>query len=378
MTNPKKHIAIVSVINDLVTDQRVHKACMVLHEKGYEVILVGRKKQDSMKLRERPYRTHRMKLIFETGVAFYAEFQMRLFFFLLFRKKDLLYSNDLDTLWPNYANHKLSGVRIIYDSHEIFCEVPELIDNPTKKKLWERIEKRIVPKLKHCITVNKSIAKWFEDKYKVKFSVVRNIGNPPPVAAIKTREELGLPTDKKIVLIQGAGINIDRGAEETLEAMQYIENTLLLIIGGGDVIETLKVNAVWKNLKEKIMFKAKMPAEDLYHYTCNADLGLTIDKNNNINYRFSLPNKVFDFINAGVPILASPLPEIKNVIDSYHIGDFIASHDPKHIADKMNEMLRSPEYTVWKQNTIKARQENSWQLEKKVLEEVIDGINSSI
>ncbi len=253
-----------------------------------------------------------------------------------------------------------------------------MIDNPTKKKLWERIEKRIVPKLKHCITVNKSIAKWFEDKYKVKFSVVRNIGNPPPVAAIKTREELGLPTDKKIVLIQGAGINIDRGAEETLEAMQYIENTLLLIIGGGDVIETLKVNAVWKNLKEKIMFKAKMPAEDLYHYTCNADLGLTIDKNNNINYRFSLPNKVFDFINAGVPILASPLPEIKNVIDSYHIGDFIASHDPKHIADKMNEMLRSPEYTVWKQNTIKARQENSWQLEKKVLEEVIDGINSSI
>lgn len=366
------------MINDLVTDQRVHKACMVLHEKGYEVILVGRKKRDSMKLRERPYRTHRMKLIFEKGVMFYAEFQMRLFFFLLFRKKDLLYSNDLDTLWPNYANHKLSGAKIIYDSHEIFCEVPELIDNPTKKKLWERIEKRIVPKLKHCITVNKSIAKWFEDKYKVKFSIVRNIGNPPQGVTIKNREELGLPVDKKIVLIQGAGINIDRGAEETLEAMQYIENTLLLIIGGGDVIETLKVNAVWKNLKEKIMFKAKMPAEDLYQYTCNADLGLTIDKNNNINYRFSLPNKVFDFINAGVPILASPLPEIKNVIDSYYIGDFIASHDPKHIAEKMNEMLHSPEYNVWKHNTIKARQENSWQLEKKVLEEVIDGINYSI
>lgn len=345
---------------------------MVLHDKGYDVLLVGRKKRDNMKLRERPYRTHRMKLVFETGVAFYAEFQMRLFFFLLFRKKDLLYANDLDTLWPNYSNHKLSGAKIIYDSHEVFCEVPELVHTPAKKKLWERIEKRIVPKLKHCITVNKSIAKWFEDRYKVKFNVVRNIGNPPQVTSVKTKQELGLPTDKKIVLIQGAGINIDRGAEETLEAMQYIENTLLLIIGGGDVIETLKVNAVWKNLKEKVMFKAKMPAEDLYHYTCNADLGITIDKNNNINYRFSLPNKVFDFINAGVPILASPLPEIKNVIDTYNIGDFISSHDPQHIAEKMNEMLHSPEYNVWKQNTLKAKQENSWALEKKVLEEVID------
>lgn len=376
MTNSKKHIAIVSVINDLVTDQRVHKACMVLTEKGYEVLLVGRQKRDSLTLNERPYRTRRMKLVFEKGVMFYAEFQMRLFLFLLFRKKHLLYSNDLDTLWPNYSNHKLSGAKIIYDSHEIFCEVPELVHTPLKKRIWERLEKRIVPKLKYCITVNSSIAKWFEDKYKVKFNVVRNIGNPSPVTIIKSRKELGLPVDKKIVLIQGAGINIDRGAEETLEAMQYIENTLLLIIGGGDVIETLKVNAVWKNLKEKVMFKSKMPADELYHYTCNADLGLTIDKDNNINYRFSLPNKVFDFINAGVPILASALPEIKNIIDTYKIGDFISSHHPEHIAQKIDEMLHAPGYQVWKQNTLNAKQENNWQLEKKVLEEVIDSINS--
>ncbi|HEY1039652.1 MAG TPA: glycosyltransferase, partial [Bacteroidia bacterium] len=360
MTNTKKHKAIVSVINDLVTDQRVHKACMVLTEKGYDVVLVGRKKRDSMPLNVRPYQTHRMKLMFEKGVAFYAEFQVRLFLFLLFRKKDLLYSNDLDTLYPNYINSKLSGAAIIYDSHEIFCEVPELMNNPSKKKTWERLEKRIVPKLKYCITVNRSIAKWFEDKYKVTFNVVRNIGNPPQLAQLKNRTELGLPADKKIVLIQGAGINIDRGAEETVEAMTHLDGVLLLIIGGGDVIHILKENVVMWGLEEKVQFKSKMPAEELYHYTCNADLGITIDKNNNINYRYSLPNKVFDFINAGVPILASPLPEIKNVIDTYNIGDYIASHDPAHIAEKINEMLHRAEYNVWKANTVKAKQENNW------------------
>lgn len=362
------------MINDLVTDQRVHKACLVLREKGYDVLLVGRRKRDSQPMPSRPYSTHRMKLLFEKGIAFYAEYQFRLWWFLLFHKKHLLYSNDLDTLWPNWSNHKLSGAAIIYDSHEIFCEVPELMNNPRKKRIWERLEKRIVPKLKHCITVNNSIAKWFGDKYNVKFNVVRNIGNPPVVDTIKSRAELGLSTDKKIVLIQGAGINIDRGAEETVEAMQYVEGALLLIIGGGDVIDTLKRNVKNLKLEEKVKFIAKLPADELFHYTCNADIGVTIDKNNNINYRFSLPNKVFDFINAGVPILASKLPEIQNVIDKYQIGDYIENHEPKHIAEKINEMLNSAKYSTWKENTKHAKAENNWQIERKVLENIVDSI----
>jgi glycosyltransferase involved in cell wall biosynthesis len=366
---------IVSVINDLVTDQRVHKTCMVFHEHGYEVLLVGRKKRDSIDLPARPYLTKRMNLLFEKGVAFYAEYQMRLFFLLLFKEKNVLFANDLDTLLPNYLNKKLSGAILIYDSHELFCEVPELIHTTTKKRIWEKLEKSIVPKLKYCITVNKSIANWFEDKYKVKFNVIRNIGNPSYVAKIKSREELGLPTNKKIVLIQGAGINIQRGAEETVEAFQYINDAVLYIIGGGDVIERLKQMVKDLKLENKVFIKGKMPVDELYHYTANVDLGLTIDKDNNINYHFSLPNKLFDFINAGVPILSTPLPEIKVVIDTYNIGDFIQSHEPKHIASKIDEMLNSSNYATWKENTKKAKAENNWQEEKKVLANIINQID---
>ena len=374
MQKPK---AIVSVINDLVTDRRVQKTCVLLTEEGYDVTLVGRVLKNSLPLDERVYKTHRMKLWFEKGVAFYAEFTFRLFFFLLKNKASLLVANDLDTLLPNYYFSKRRKIALVYDSHEIFCEVPELQETPFKKKIWERVEKSIVPKLKYCITVNQSIANWFNQKYKTDFKVVRNIPDKIIVAKIKTRQELNLPVYKKIILLQGAGINIQRGAEEAVEAMQYMDNAILLIIGSGDAIENLKL--IIKNLKlqGKIIMLPKMKPEELYQYTCNADIGLSLDKATNLNYQLSLPNKLFDYTIAGIPVLASPLTEIKSFIEKYKVGVCIESHDAKHIAEKINYMLTSQDYVIWKANTQIAAQENNWENEKKVWVDLINKIKSS-
>ena len=368
--------AIVSVINDLVTDRRVHKTCMVLHEQGFEVILVGRVLKNSLLLDKRVYHTHRMKLWFTKGVAFYAEFTLRLFFFLQKNKADLLVANDLDTLLPNYYFSKRRKCALIYDSHEIFCEVPELKETPLKKKIWASIEKAIVPKLTYCITVNQSIANWFTEKYKTLFKVVRNIPDKITVNKIKTRTELNLPTDKKIILLQGAGINIQRGAEEAVDAMHYVDNAILLIIGGGDVIEQLAVISQQSTLKDKVMMLPKMKPEELYQYTCNADIGLSLDKATNINYQYSLPNKLFDYVYAGIPVLASPLKEIKSFIDKYKVGVCIEQHDAKHIADKINYMLSADDYATWKANTKIAAQENSWEKEKQVWIDLVKNIKS--
>jgi glycosyltransferase involved in cell wall biosynthesis len=373
MQKPK---AIVSVINDLVTDRRVHKTCTVLTEQGYEVTLVGRVLKNSLPLDERVYKTHRMKLWFEKGVAFYAEFTIRLFFFLLKNKATLLVANDLDTLLPNYYFSKRRKSALVYDSHEIFCEVPELQETPIKKKIWEHVEKSIVPKLKYCITVNQSIANWFNQKYKIDFKVVRNIPDKISVTTIKTRTELSLPTDKKIILLQGAGINIQRGAEEAVEAMQYINNAILLIIGGGDAVENLKLEITRFKLEDKVIMLPKMKPEELYQYTCNADIGLSLDKATNLNYQFSLPNKLFDYVCAGVPVLASPLIEIKSFIEKYKVGVCIENHTAKHIADKMNYMLTSADYSIWKANTKIAAQENNWEIEKKVWVNLINEIKN--
>ncbi len=362
---------IVSVINDLATDQRVKKVCRSLHEMGFDLVLVGRRMHNSLRMDTRPYPVRRMKLLFEKGPAFYVCFQIRLFFFLLFHKCDLLVSNDLDTLLPNYLVSKLKRAPLVYDSHEYFTGVPELQNNPLKRKIWKRVEQWIFPGLKDVITVNDSIADLYAEEYGIRPVVIRNVPETGGGIVKKSRVSLSLPEDKRIMILQGAGINIQRGAEEMVEAMQLIENVVLLIVGGGDVIELLKEKVKQWHLEQKVLFKPRQPYELLMQYTAAADLGLSLDKDTNINYRFSLPNKIFDYLHAGIPVLASDLVEIRKIIDTYQIGTFIPDHRPQHIARKVNDIFSQPEKLIqWKQNTQKAAHELNWKNESKKLKKV--------
>jgi len=341
-----KQIAIVSVINDLVSDQRVHRTAITLKHAGYEVLLVGRQRKASPELFPREYATHRMKLLYEKGPFFYAEYNIRLFFFLLLHKASLLVSNDLDTLLPNHLMHKLKNIPLVYDAHEYFTGVPELEHRPFVRKIWKLIERMIVPRLKNMVTVNDSMAELYQKEYGITPLVIRNIplsieetADPKP-----TRKDFNLPDDKRIILLQGAGININRGAEEAVLAMQYTSNALLLIIGDGDVLPTLKTMVSENDLQDKVSFIPRQSARTLAQYTSLADLGISLDKDTNINYRLSLPNKIFDYIKAGVPILASPLPEVKKIITRFNCGMLIENHDPQHIASCFNRMLDDPAF----------------------------------
>jgi len=322
-------------------------------------------------MEKRPYRIHRMKLLFTDGPLFYACFNLRLFLLLLFHKSDLLLSNDLDTLLPNYLVSKIKGKPLIYDSHEYFTEVPELVSRKGVQKIWKRIEKWIFPKLIHVITVNESIADLYENEYGIRPVVVRNIPSTQSKYIYKSRAELSLPENKKILILQGSGINIQRGAEEMVEAMQYINNAVLLIVGGGDVVEKLKLMVSDLSLKDKVIFRSKLPYEQLINLTYQADLGLTLDKDTNLNYRYSLPNKLFDYIQAGTPVIASPLVEIKKIVEQFDIGDFIPDHNPKQIADKVNTVLSDKELIArWEKNIIFAASQLTWENEEQVLKKI--------
>ena len=362
---------IVSVINDLVTDQRVNKSCLTLHQLGYEVLLVGRKQRKSPPMDDRPYRTKRMKLLFEKGPLFYAEYNIRLFFFLLFHRVNLLLSNDLDTALPNYFISKLKGIKMIYDSHEYFPETPELVGRPRVQKVWKRIEGFVVPRLKEMITVCDSIAELFEQKYKVKCHVVRNIPLRAALPPKGDKNALNLPEDKHLLVLQGSGINIQRGAEELVEAMRYLDDCFLMVIGGGDVLPMLKQMTVDFHIEDRVRFLPRMSYSEMMAYTQLAELGFVLDKDTNLNYRFCLPNKLFDFIQAGVPIVASHLVEIEKIIKKYNIGLFIPDHDPQSIAVTIKKGLGdASQRALWQQGLAEAAEDLCWENEQQTLIEI--------
>ena len=363
----KKRI-IVSVTNDLYTDQRVHKVCQFLHENNYNVLLVGRKRRSSLKLNPRDYKTKRMRLLFEKGALFYAFFNLRLFFFLLFRKSDVLLSNDLDTLLANYLISKIKRNRLIYDTHELFTEVPELTSRPKVRKIWLGIEKWIFPKLKTVYTVNQSIADIYTKRYNVPVKVVRNISPKWVVTGIKTKLELQLPEDKHIIILQGAGINIDRGAEEAVEAMKHVEHAVLVFVGDGDVIPQLKTKVISENLNEKVMFFGKKPYDELMQYTYHADIGLTLDKNTNPNYKYSLPNKVFDYIHTNTAIIASDILEVSNIVQKHKVGLIINNVSAMSISKAITTLIKDQQKLItFKENCSKASEIENWGKEKAVL-----------
>jgi glycosyltransferase involved in cell wall biosynthesis len=184
---------------------------------------------------------------------------------------------------------------------------------------------------------------------------------------------LRLPLDKTILVMQGSGINIHRGAEELLESMQYLENCLLLVIGGGDVLPILKQMSKSLRLEEKVRFLGKMPYQQMMQYTQAADLGFTLDKDTNLNYRFSLPNKLFDYIQAGTPVIASNLPEVRNIIETYKIGKIVGNLTPENIAQVVCECIDNKELMkFWRNNLTFAARKLCWENEEKVLLKVYE------
>ena len=360
---------ILSVTNDLSFDQRVDKMCTTLHNMGFEVKLIGRLLPESPAI-DRIYETKRIKLVVTRGALFYAFFNFRLFFVLLFSKVDIYHANDLDTLLANYLAAKIRGKKLIYDSHEYFLGVPE-IQGRTAKKVWAAIERFIFPKLTVIFTVNQSIADLYEKDYHKKLKIVRNLPLKQAVEKVKTRADLKMPLDKKIVILQGAGINVDRGSEELLESIALATDYVLYIVGTGGVIADLKERALAEDLKDKVVFVGRVPYQEMMQYTLNADVGVTLDKDTNINYRFSLPNKIFDYMKAGIPVLASNLKEVANIVNSYEVGLVIKDHAPKTILNGLNEVLKN-EQTVafYSKNGLKAIEELNWEQEVAPVKEI--------
>jgi glycosyltransferase involved in cell wall biosynthesis len=360
---------VVTVSNDLCTDQRVQKVCKSIIDRGHSVMLIGRLLPASLPL-NLPYKTKRFKLWFNTGPLFYINLNLRLFIFLLFTRCDAIHSNDLDTLLPSWLVAGMCRKMLVYDTHEYFTGVPELQKRPLVRGVWTFIEGLIFPKLKRVITVNDSIADLYQNRYgNTEIQVIRNIPNAE--ISIVSNQEFStvFPPGKFRIILQGNGINVDRGGEEAIEMMKWLDRAVLIIAGNGDVIQQLKENVISEKLEDRVIFMPRMPYNELLGLTQLCDLGLTLDKDTNINYRFSLPNKLFDYLRAGIPVLASDLTEVRKIVETYHTGWIVEKVDPQLMANQINEFIDNPDvYLKVKTNLTEASKQLSWEKECQVLD----------
>lgn len=360
-----KKLIIVSVTSDLVTDNRVHKVCSTLVKMGFQIILVGRELPNGLKLEDRIYSTRRFRLLFTKGPLFYACFNIRLFLFLLFSKFDVLVSNDLDTLPANFLISRLKNKPLVYDSHEYFTEVPELVNRPGVKRIWELLERMMVPHIRYAITVCQSIAGIYTEKYKVPFQVVRNF--PPATNEKKMKLSEGIDN---FIIYQGA-LNVGRGLETAIRSMNYLEGVRLVIAGEGDIRNDLELLVKNEGLSSRVEFPGRLPIQTLSELTPKASVGLSIEDDIGLNYRYALPNKLFDYIQAGVPVLVTKLPEMEAIVQAYGIGEVVSDLNPLNLSEVLKEMIHNTEKRmVWKKNLEVASRELVWENEEITLQNI--------
>ena len=331
-----------------------------------KITIIGRRKEKTCEHIPVPFKTIRFRMIFTGGVFFYSFFNLRLFFMLLFMRADLLIANDLDTLLPNYLVSLVRRIPLIYDSHEFFTEVPELKNRPLVKSIWTGIEKSILPHLKYMITVSDPIARYYHDKYGISPVVIRNFSKRAVDILPFSRKEINVKEDVLLAVIMGTGLNMDKGVEELVDAVSMTDNVNLLIIGSGDIIRNMENKVKKLGSGSRIRFIPAVPWDTMLKYTGCADVGMCLEKDTNLNYRYSLPNKLFNYISAGIAIVSSGMPEVKKLMEEYHFGICLDSVTPENISRTLVKLRdNNVQLEKLKLQTINASEIINWENEAK-------------
>lgn len=347
-----------TVTNDLSFDQRMNRICTTLATNGYAVTLVGRKLPGSLPLKKEAYEQKRIRCWFKKGKSFYAEYNFRLFWYLLFKKMDAICAIDLDTILPCLKVSQWKKIPRVYDAHELFTELKEVVTRPAVKKMWTRIEKHTVPKYKHGYTVSESIAEEFKRRYNVQYGCIRNITRLRPLDPVTPSE--------KFILYSGA-VNEARAFEYLIPALRMVD-AKLVVCGDGNFMPQLKELIHEHGVTDKVELKGMLTPDELWDVSQKAFIGIAVAENEGLNQYWALPNKFFDYLHAGLPQITMDYPEYRKLNKEHEVAVLIDSLEPAVIAASINNLLGNDVmYQRLRENCLVARLEWNWQNEEKKL-----------
>jgi glycosyltransferase involved in cell wall biosynthesis len=334
------------------------RICTSLANGGYDVTIIGFKRKNSPPLVARPYRQIRLPIIAEKGKLLYADFWTKLFFYLLFIRVDIFCAIDLDTIIPVYEISRIRRKKRVYDAHELFTELQEVVTRPMMYKMWLAIERHTVPRFPVGYTVGAHIAQEFNRRYGVDYQLVRNMTVLKPLSIP--------PKAKRYILYQGA-VNIGRCFEYLIPAMRNVSADLIVCGAGNFFIEAQEITRQ-EQLEDKVIFKGYVPPDQLGEYTLHAYIGITLFEATGPSNKMSLANRFFDYLHSGVPQLCMKYPEYERINNEFEVAHLIDEPTPEKIAAGLNLLLSDQTYySRLQQNCLAAREKYCWQAEEKTL-----------
>jgi glycosyltransferase involved in cell wall biosynthesis len=331
-----------------------------LVQAGFEVSIIGRSKNRSYNTDYQEFKIERFKCWFNKGFLFYKEYNLRLLFYLLFRKKyEIVCACDTDTLAGAALGGRLRGSKLVYDAHEWFTEVPELEGKAFKKAIWKLIENIYMGWTDLRYTVNVSLAKIFQDRFNKAFHTIRNL-------PIREEYKSSVKEEPPVILYQGA-LNKGRGLEESIDAIQFLPGFQLWLVGEGDLSMELRNRAKAAGLDAQVKFYGYQLPEELKTLTPVCFVGLNLLKGDSRNYFYSLANKFFDYLQAGLPSINMRFPEYEILEDQYSCSILVDECSPQAIVkavkllyddkqlyqDKVNASLAAAKDLHWEKEAQK-------------------------
>ena len=280
-------------------------------------------------------------------------------------KADLYIAHDLPMLPVAAAMKRRDAAKLLYDSHELFCEQEF---RSFERRMWQRLEQETIPQADATITVNPSIAEWLQSQYQLSHvGVIYNAEALSPTllhpSSAALKQQLGLALHTRIVLYQG-GLSHGRNLELLPRLLPHLAADIhLVVLGSGPLRATLYAIAEQLGVSARFHMLEAVPQHALLALTQSADLGIIPYRDTCLNYRYCTPNKLFEFIAAGVPMVATDLPEISRLLATHGIGRVGNSAQPAEFAALIETVLEPATLAALKAATLKARTRVNWDVE---------------
>jgi glycosyltransferase involved in cell wall biosynthesis len=298
-----------------------------------------------------------------SGPRFFSRIHRAFYAAAVQRPVRIYHASDLFVLPAMAAAARKHGGLLAYDARELYTHVAATTGRPWVRWFWGSIERRYIYRAQVVFTVSDSIADHLASLYDIQRPIL--VYNVPPRQAIAPsralRTRLNLP-DAPVLLLHQGQMQRDRGCERLVAAMRAVERAVLIFLGGGPLKNTLQQQAAALHLHDRVRFLDPVPPDALLPVTASADLGVTLLEDTCLNHRYALPNKLFEYLTAGLPVLASDLPELHRVVAGYDVGCVVDPNDAQALASTLQRMVDDGEARArWAANAPNVLQTFSWE-----------------